>query len=63
MFQIDNQGILTPHIWNERQLQPTSFFQIYPTKQIHLKLGKHGWFNLITRIQGNHVKIIQDNKS
>jgi len=63
MLQIDNQGILTPHIWNERQLQPNSFFQIYPNKQISLKLSKQGWFTVITRIQGDHVRIIQGNKS
>jgi hypothetical protein len=63
MLQIDNQGILTPHIWNENQFQPNTFYQIYPNQKISLKLGRHSWFKLTTRIQGDHIDIIQDNRS
>jgi len=62
MLQIDSNGKLTPHIWNERQPHAQSVYHVYPSKQVSLKIGRDGWFQMTTRIRDNRISFKQDQR-
>ena len=62
MLQIDETGNLTPHIWNSRQLDPKTHWQVYPSEKISLKKSQEGWFTINTKVEETKISILQNGK-
>jgi hypothetical protein len=62
MLQVDGVSKLTPHIWNELQLDPKSHYHIYPSKPISLQKDRNDWFTIRTRVRGDHIAVVQKEK-
>ena len=58
MFNLNQAGILTPHIWHQRHPDPKSLITPFPLRDpIKIKANENGWFTLITRVIGDTIEI------
>ncbi len=63
MFNLDDQGILTPHILNMEKLNPSTLYQVFEKqrKRISNYTFKNRWINITTTVRGDFVEIKHDN--
>ena len=60
MFNLDVNGNLAPHIWNERNVHPKTHYHVFDGKKVSINQSKKNWFALITRVRGDTVEIEND---
>jgi len=62
MFNINQKGELRTHIFNYKNQDPNVQYKYIETKQVELNLSNEGWFTVITRINGDSISLIHNEK-
>jgi hypothetical protein len=63
MFNLNTDGILRPHIWDQYHLNNQSLYQVFPDSQVVINFDNDGWFRLITRVRGDTIEIENDGRT
>lgn len=63
MFNIDKDGVLTPHIFNYNNVDPQTNYTPFTNNRANaaLSISKEGWFTITTRVNGDKVTVLNDN--
>lgn len=62
MFNIDNEGILTPHVLNMAKPNPKSIYEPFKSEKVEGFI-KNEWFDISTIVRGSNIEIMYADKS
>jgi hypothetical protein len=62
MFNINQKGVLRPHIFNSNKvvINPPTHYRVFDEQQVQFIISNEGWFTIITRIIGDKITIFND---
>lgn len=64
MFALRSDGRLVPHIWSATKPGSSGGYHRYDTasKRIRLKIDRHRWFTMVTRVRGHRIQLIHQGR-
>ena len=59
MFNLSGDGLLVPHIWSARNVDPRNAYHVFSEQAVHAEVNwsPEGWFRLLTRVRGTVIEI------
>lgn len=65
MFNINQEGDLTPHIFNFNKVDPIRHYKVFEKNRIKavLNISQEGWFTIITKVVQDKITVLNDDRS
>jgi hypothetical protein len=62
MFNLDEEGIITPHVLNMEQPHPTTLYRVFSNQSKKIeRFVKNNWFDIATLVRGSNIEITYNN--